>query len=662
MILFSLLFSTVCIITFSGQLIITLQNRALRKLRKINIVFYFSTLLCGQIAGAAVILSGTVSAAELSYRIYAISVNSFSFAFLPLAFSITDQKNSLQITVFALVSFLIYTLANILINPFDGFYPGNSGFYVPEISSRSIYLNIIPVLFLISGLISVAVLACKTASETVKQRLYYFSLATVIIFSGLLTNLTPLKDYPADVVLTMTGGMLLAYALLRKRLLNIRKNFFRGALLSILTAGATGVFTLLLYITSVAANSRVSYLSVIPSTICFIIIFLVFTTKQKAVSRLILASETVYKNSAVSFDKKLQEARDINSIFLFMNEWISREFPISRYSVFMIENNQAELAGIINFPEDGTVRSRLPLDEMMLPMPLLKKEEILIVEDHLNSDKGSAVLGVFQSIYSGSPPDIILPIKIHGEVIGVILLKFSADGRFIDSEDIAYLLELKRITSDAVTRTIAFNQLEQEVYKKDNLIRDINHRVKNNLQMIAGLLTLQSLSSGREDVREALDTATQRIGTISKVHEMLYIQGVVETVNLKDYIENVISNLKALQSTAADIEYDVNLPDQLSVETEKALTICLIINELLTNAVKYAFPDNQGIITISAETTDNKCLLFIISDNGKGYDTDSLKTEGIGHSLVEKFITKQLKGSWEIDGTKGTTHRLYIPL
>ena len=181
--------------------------------------------------------------------------------------------------------------------------------------------------------------------------------------------------------------------------------------------------------------------------------------------------------------------------------------------------------------------------------------------------------------------------------------------------------------------------------------------------MISGLPALQAMSTENTDTRDSLNTAEQRIRIIAKNHEMLYIKGVVKTVNMREHITEVINGFHPLNKSSR-ISFMLNIPD-IEVESEKALTICMIVDELVSSSVKYAFiGEQEGIISVNRFQESPDALLCEIRDNGRGFTDDTHRhgSSGIGHRLIESFVIKQLSGRWKINSEKGTRHRLKIPL
>jgi two-component sensor histidine kinase len=475
--------------------------------------------------------------------------------------------------------------------------------------------------------------------------------------------MSPLKDYPVDVLCTILGGFLLAYAVLKNRLLRIGKTFLRGLLFFIFISGATGIYMLLLFLISKAAGYELSFYSIIPALITFFIIFSLLPKQLTFIGRTLTMRTRTYKQSISDFEDQTRKLQEVPAVFEQLNNALSNLFMLEQIDIHLLDRRADEMNKVYSNPEDKKDHINTGILTNSPLIRTLKNEDILIVDEQSSTEGIDNILFQLKTICGERLPDIVLPLKISEDLIGISMIKFGESAHFLDKEDIIFLLELNKLTSEAVTRAYAFEQMEQEVFKTENLIKDINHRVKNNLQMISGLLALQSLSATNPEVVSALNTAERRIKIIAKIHEMLYIRGVMETVNLKTYIEEVLKGFYTI-ITENRINIRAEIVD-IEVETEKALTICLIVNELVANAVKYAYPaDSRGEIRILINKKDDHTINCLISDKGIGCkEAGKEKTAiGIGHNLVNSFIKTQLKGSWEISCENGTEHQILIPL
>jgi len=226
--------------------------------------------------------------------------------------------------------------------------------------------------------------------------------------------------------------------------------------------------------------------------------------------------------------------------------------------------------------------------------------------------------------------------------------------------------ELNRI-NESLTAEIALRRsvektLTVSLHEKEVLLREVHHRVKNNLQIITSLLNLQSRHIHDENVLAAIKESQNRIRTISIVHEKLYRSHNLSDIDLEDYLRFIVTNLFHFYGVdQVTVLLDVNIKD-ITVDINRAIPLGLIVNELVTNALKYAFPDSRnGCITLAVQS-DDSALTLIVGDNGIGIPEhlDWKNTASLGLQLVIMLV-EQLDGNIELTRNQGTVYTVTMP-
>lgn len=211
---------------------------------------------------------------------------------------------------------------------------------------------------------------------------------------------------------------------------------------------------------------------------------------------------------------------------------------------------------------------------------------------------------------------------------------------------------------------LAEEQLKNSLREKEFLLKELHHRVKNNLALVSSMLNLQEETVRDPIVDRVFESSRNRIKSMALVHEILYNSEDLAKIDFSQYIKKLLNHLSysyVTRKTGPTLKIrigDINMP------INKAIPCGLIINELATNAFKYAFTGNRtGEIRIELAVKDDKSCQLLIGDNGVGLpaDLDVASTKSFGFTLVTILIN-QLKGSFEIDGSEGTTFRITFPL
>jgi two-component sensor histidine kinase len=227
-------------------------------------------------------------------------------------------------------------------------------------------------------------------------------------------------------------------------------------------------------------------------------------------------------------------------------------------------------------------------------------------------------------------------------------------------EDLA--LEKEQVEQSRMEVLRSEQAIRLSLREKETLLKEVHHRVKNNLQVIASLLRLQSRYLLDEESRSMFQESQNRVHSISLVHEMLYQAADLSRVEFSDYLVTLTRNLaENWSTTVGSVEIAVEAPGvQLSVDT--AIPCGLIVNELVTNALKHAFPEGRSgphSIRVSAAWEPNGWLRLCVRDNGVGIPENlNLRRPGsLGLELVST-LTRQLRGKSEVRREAGTTFEI----
>lgn len=200
------------------------------------------------------------------------------------------------------------------------------------------------------------------------------------------------------------------------------------------------------------------------------------------------------------------------------------------------------------------------------------------------------------------------------------------------------------------TKIIRAKNAENEL-----LLKEIHHRVKNNLEMVKSLIALQSAQIEDGATKDAMIASQNRVQSMGIIHQKLYQGDNLGSIEMKDYFINLSEGILDTFNAEDQVKIECAM-DNLDLDVDTAVPIGLIVNELLTNALKYAFPEKQGgTINISLEKTKDNYLKLKVRDNGVG-KTEGLAPQGTGFgSQLVKLLTQQLNGTMVERTDKGTS-------
>ena len=200
------------------------------------------------------------------------------------------------------------------------------------------------------------------------------------------------------------------------------------------------------------------------------------------------------------------------------------------------------------------------------------------------------------------------------------------------------------------------DELSRKNEEKTAMLREIHHRVKNNLQVVNSLLKFQSYEIEDEKIVAMFEEAQNRVLSMALLHEKMYRSDDLKHVDIMEHFTLLIEDLIKSYAIGKEIELDINVKE-VDVGMKTLVPLGLIINEIITNALKYAFIDRKkGKITVHLKQIDNKRFEMLIGDDGIGLKEEEM-TSGLGLELVQIF-TEQLEGKMERLNLPGTHFKL----
>jgi two-component sensor histidine kinase len=241
---------------------------------------------------------------------------------------------------------------------------------------------------------------------------------------------------------------------------------------------------------------------------------------------------------------------------------------------------------------------------------------------------------------------------------GVLEVDSRSQGEFSES-DIVFLRGVANILGMAIERQRIEQDLGKAVDRQQALMREMNHRVNNSLQMVASVLHLHS-SSASDEVRKELLQAEMRITAIARAHRRLYRGDEIVAIDLSAYLHEVCNDIG---ETLSHCEINVHAEEGIVIRTDRAIPAVLSVNELITNAVKYAYPDQACRVWVTLSRGSADMAVISVRDEGVGLPAQfDSKSKGLGMRLVNSFAG-QLRGELQVlRRIPGTEFVLSFPL
>jgi PAS domain S-box-containing protein len=404
--------------------------------------------------------------------------------------------------------------------------------------------------------------------------------------------------------------------------------------------------------------------------------------------------EVLGKNLSILFSDEHEMDKVIDRITgqgSLANEIINRKkdgtFFISFLSASVLKNERGEIVGAMGVSRDITAikkaeeelrlseeRHRAIYDQAYIGIArIAKMGRFLLVNERLCDmlDYSSEELYKKTFYELGLPEEVEEGLVDWDQLLSGKIKNFSREQTYVrkDGELLSanVTVSLVRDSNDNPNYFVAVfediterkeyeRQLEESIKEKEVLLKEVHHRVKNNMQVISSILNLQSSYISDENALAILRESQDRIKSMSFVHESLYQSKTLSEVNFAEYIQNITRNLYhsyGRPEGGIDLEFEL---ENLYLNLDTSIPCGLIINEIVSNSLKYAFHGREkGKIKIEFSKLSDGRLKLIVSDDGIGLaeDFDIENAESLGLQLVTTLIT-QVSGELEIDVSRGT--------
>jgi two-component sensor histidine kinase len=215
----------------------------------------------------------------------------------------------------------------------------------------------------------------------------------------------------------------------------------------------------------------------------------------------------------------------------------------------------------------------------------------------------------------------------------------------------------KRVAERTAELSAANEQLRATLAQRDLLLREVYHRVKNNLQVVDSIAALQARKLNDPDAIAALKGLRARIHALGLVHQQLMGSSDLRTFDIAPFLTELSKNL--LSSSGKDnVAIEVRAAS-CPVTLDFAISVGLIVTELVTNSLKHAFGESGGLIDVLLESRANEDMALVVADNGRGWSEDS-SAKGLGTTLLQGFVS-QLNAKLIVTSDEGTRTEIRIP-
>lgn len=391
----------------------------------------------------------------------------------------------------------------------------------------------------------------------------------------------------------------------------------------------------------------------------FYIFYLRDNTQQN-----IIRKDIIKKSLTIETLSKSRKIRDghIGEAIYEILESSSRAVQTTRVNAWVFDEEKTKIQCIGNYDarENKLVHQEsLPRIAMPKYFKLFETEKIIITPDTSKEnktdemDKTYLIPNDIQSLMD-------IPVRIEGDMIGVICFENVGAPREWNLMEQKYGLvaaQMLSLTIESYNKQKAKNDLESSLKEKTILLQEVNHRVKNNLAIVGSLMNLQSDKSHDDYHKQLFIECRNRLDSIATVHELIYKSKNYTHVDFKSYLNQIVDHITGSYKSYNYIQVIKEI-EEVHVNISSSIPLALIVNELITNSYKHAFINKkEGKIAINLTEKDGRVFLTI-SDNGQGFDKDTIPKTSMGMDILNGLIT-QIDGTCDLTSNeKGTIYKI----
>ncbi len=353
--------------------------------------------------------------------------------------------------------------------------------------------------------------------------------------------------------------------------------------------------------------------------------------------------------SAVELDSSIH---DRHMIYRTAFENLSAAMTFDTGSIQILTGDELEIVACTGFsPPDAVLGLAFPLDERFPNYYVITGKTPLALDDirvdfpHFLTGEGEFGSGHIRTWLG-------VPLLDRGEVIGMITMDRNTVQPF-DPDEIELAQALANHAAVALSNARLYESLQHANELQYMLLRELHHRVKNNLQLVSSLLNLRSMDVD-ESATKLIDELRTHIQALAATHDNIFQPGLSEDVMLRPYVNDIAQGVAAAYApSSGSVEIVQNVPEDVHCGMDIAVPLGLITSELILNAVKHAFPGGHGTITVTGGWEADR-LVLTVEDNGIGFPSDPGAHHGFGLTLVST-LGQQMDATVRRDSSAGGT-------
>ena len=517
--------------------------------------------------------------------------------------------------------------------------------------------------------------------ERYRNRIRYPLIGASIVLLGASTNFTPLAKFPIDIAANLVNALLITYAIVRHELLDlslvVRKGLAYTALTAILAFTYLVpilIFDLLVQGATSGITLPVILFSILVAVVMAVSIQPLHAATKNWVDRLFFREQYDAYWMVQELGHQIAATLDLHELTSILLHRVAETLHVTAVGLLLKERPSNEFYPAATQGFDHRMKDLRWRADHPVSCWLAQEGSVLTWSQLEMVPQLRALWGQERKELDQLAGELLVPLRVKNDLVGILVVGPRQSQEAYNDVDKRLLATLASQVAVAVENARLYDQAQQEIIErkraedrikaslseKEILLKEVYHRVKNNLQVISSLLDLQSDYTKNQKLHEILQESQYRIQSMALIHEHLYQSEDLSRVDFAEYVQNLVASLIHSYETGAAISrLNINVGD-VFLDIDVAIPCGLIINELVSNSLKHAFPAGRpGEICIDVDLDAADQMTLIVRDSGVGLpkELDLDKAESLGLELVS-MLTEKLKGNIELDRNGGTAFKI----
>lgn len=666
-----------------ASLIALVFRRARRRPAARFFLFYLIGMTIWQAGYTVVAFTTNEEVALIGYRLvaaFAVSLGFFYALFVRELLDIRSARWLVPLGYFVVFAAPLYTFLN---GPevISGVYTEpDTALILPNLGVVSVVLGLAVWVYLAYAFAHLVRGWRKSPSPNERNRLTYLIIGVPLVILGSLANFSPvLRAYPVDSMTNMLNAALVAFAILRYRLLDIQLVLRRGLRYSITTVIVGTLYFLLVslavQVLHLVAGYQVFLLSVILAAVAAVLVQPLRDLMQARVDKLFFRDrydaaqmlQRVSANSAALLDAKALTEMIVTEVCQTMHIERAVFFLKGQDRGYDLAASRGLEPADAATPAAWHLRADHPLITHLTAHPQVFASQAL---DRLPLARAFRLEE--RERWERLGAELLAPVTTNGALVGLLAVGQQRSGVEYGSDDETVLMTLANQTAVAVENARLYATVQQQLaeqrraeeqllsslHEKEVLLKEIHHRVKNNLQVIYSLLSLQAQYASDSGTLEVLRDSQNRIRSMALIHEKLYQSENLADIDFGEYLRTLSAQLHRSYATGDRVVRLVVNTAPIRLPLDTALPCALIASELIANALKHAFVGRrEGVLRVEIGRDSGGVVELMVADDGVGMPPFSASEKKdpttLGMQLVGGLV-RQLDGSLEVNNGAGT--------